>query len=517
MTSAVPPPPAPLIEGPAVGAERPSPPTPDVFTEFDARRLGRVRRYFAKHPRAMDWCIVVLWGGVEALQIASGATDQPGIAALIVLASCAALLYRRLAPVWTCAAIAALLVIAFATVRTEMGVDFAAALAVYAVAANRPAAIAWAAGVGVFALDLAAIWNLCSCAPATFVITDASTQDSEAISPALTMLILILAALAIGSNVRGRREHVATLVERANALARDRGRQADLAVAAERARISRDMHDVVAHSLTVMIALADGARAAAPTDPAQSARALEELSGTGRGALADLRRLLGAMRVDELVPGDRPPAPQDDPDLAAAIEEIARAFRTAGLPVRTNWTPAEAGGAAIPLAVRLAVRRIVSESLTNALRYAPDADVVTVELTHRPGVDGWLGVTITDTAGPPAAPPVRMAGAPSRPAAPSLGAGRGIIGMRERASVLGGTLTAGPTATGWQVRAVLPSGDRREPVGERSDPVGERSDGGGADRPLPAEPEPGPPEPTQPKSGPPPRQQPQYPQPHHEG
>lgn len=149
----------------------------------------------------------------------------------------------------------------------------------------------------------------------------------------ISLTLALLVALAIGTSVRNRRQRVAELVARANALTRERDQQAELARAAERSRIAREMHDVVAHSLSVMIALADGAEAALGRAPDQARTALGELSDTGRTALADMRRGLGVLETDA------PLEPPGSADLAALIERS----RAAGLAVRTKGLGADLG------------------------------------------------------------------------------------------------------------------------------------------------------------------------------
>src|SRR5699024_5640815 len=118
------------------------------------------------------------------------------------------------------------------------------------------------------------------------------------IGTGIGMAIVTLAAIAIGTTVRNRRDHLQRLVDRANQLALEREQGDQLAVAAERARIAREMHDVVAHSVQVLIALSDGARALLTAQPARAGHALDELSGVGRSALDDMRRVLGVLRED---------------------------------------------------------------------------------------------------------------------------------------------------------------------------------------------------------------------------
>jgi signal transduction histidine kinase len=236
--------------------------------------------------------------------------------------------------------------------------------------------------------------------------------------------------MAIGNSVRARREHLADLMERANAVTRDRDRQVQLARAAERSRIAREMHDVVAHSLSVMITLADGAAIALDRTPDRSRAALKELSSTGRAALRDMRHVLGALADD-----DAPLEPTgQSQDLAGLVER----FRTAGLPLHAVGLgldpPADTG-------LRLALYRVVQESLTNVLRHAPGTVRVDLRLSRHP--NRW-DVTVTDQGG-------------IVPAAESDGAGLGLVGMRERVELFGGTVEAGAAERGWRVHVMIPS------------------------------------------------------------
>lgn len=217
-------------------------------------------------------------------------------------------------------------------------------------------------------------------------------------------------------------------------MARDRDASADLARASERTRIAREMHDIVAHSVSVMIALSDGATAALDRAPDRSREALQELSRTGRSALADMQRVLGALDPD----GPEPMEPTET-ELSTIIDR----FRAAGLPVT-------ASGLDVPLpadtSVRLALVRIVSEALTNVLRHAPGARSVTVTVHSTAGT---IDAAVVDSG-------ASMPG-------PGGGTGRGIVGMRERAALLGGDVEAGPTAQGgWRVRVTLPTGPAEE-------------------------------------------------------
>ncbi len=182
-------------------------------------------------------------------------------------------------------------------------------------------------------------------------------------------LFLLLALLVLGgvtgAGAQARRLHAQDLAERYAALARERDASAALARSAERARIAPEMHDIVAHSVSVMVALSDGAASALDRAPDASRRALAELSATGRDALADMRSVLGSLQPPELE-GRAPviPTGPTETDLHGVVDR----FRAAGLPLTTS-------GLDVPLpadtVLRLAVVRIVTEALTNVLRHAP--------------------------------------------------------------------------------------------------------------------------------------------------
>jgi signal transduction histidine kinase len=302
----------------------------------------------------------------------------------------------------------------------------------YAVAATRHAGTVWLTASVAVAISLAGVWMwegpsldaMVSNSDAGPVLTD------DRLGTTVSVVILALAAIAIGNSVRARREHVGELMERANGVARDRDRQVQLARAAERGRIAREMHDVVAHSLSVMITLADGAAIAPDRTPDRSRAALTELSSTGRAALRDMRHVLGA-----LAKNDAPLEPTgQSQDLAGLVDR----FRTAGLPLYVVGLgidpPADTG-------LRLALYRVVQESLTNVLRHAPGTVRVDLELSRHP--DRW-DVNVTDQGG-------------IIPAAESDGAGLCLVGMRERVELLGGTVEAGATDRGWRVHVQIPN------------------------------------------------------------
>ncbi|MEV6223543.1 histidine kinase [Nocardia fluminea] len=215
----------------------------------------------------------------------------------------------------------------------------------------------------------------------------------------------------------------------------DKERRAHDAVAAERTRIARELHDVVAHAVSVIIVQADGAKYALRQDPDTAERALATIAGTGRDALRELRRTVTLLRTEH--------APELLPQHGSAgIAKLAQMMREAGLAVDLELT-----GELDDIApeVSLGVHRIVQESLTNTLRHA-GAEPKAVVRVHRREDD--ILVEVVDSGGVPAQ---------GNPGAEIPGAGMGLVGMRERVAVLGGTLHAGRLDDGrWQVRADLP-------------------------------------------------------------
>jgi signal transduction histidine kinase len=246
----------------------------------------------------------------------------------------------------------------------------------------------------------------------------------------LWVAILAGAPWTVGRALRARRLEAARLEDRAARLEREREEQARVAVAAERARIARELHDIVAHSVSVMVVQAGVVRRRIRGDHREESDLLSELEGTGRQALGEMRRLLGLLRTDEegLALAPQPTLER----LPPLLEQV----REAGLPVdlRTEGEPIP-----LPAGIDLAAYRIVQEALTNALKHAgPAHAAVAVRYTA-----GALELEVTDD---------------GRGTAPSGdGRGHGLIGMRERAALYGGTVETAPAAHGgFAVRARLP-------------------------------------------------------------
>jgi signal transduction histidine kinase len=242
-----------------------------------------------------------------------------------------------------------------------------------------------------------------------------------------------LIAWVVGDSMRYRRAYYANLEERAARLETERDAQAQIAVATERARIARELHDVVAHNVSVMVVQADGASYTLDTDPARAREALTAIASTGRQALAEMRRLLGVLRRDDdgTDPG-RAPLPG-----IGQLGELLEQTRAAGLPVALT---VEGVPRPLPDGAALAAYRIVQESLTNTRKHGGPMATAQVMLRY---LEDALVLRITDD-GP-------------GPAANSDGAGHGLTGMRERVAMYGGWVQAGPkTGSGFQVTARLP-------------------------------------------------------------
>ncbi|MGN6795007.1 MAG: sensor histidine kinase [Streptosporangiaceae bacterium] len=271
-----------------------------------------------------------------------------------------------------------------------------------------------------------------------------------------------LIAWTLGDSMRYRRAYYANLEERAARLERDRDAQARIAAAAERARIARELHDVVAHNVSVMVVQADGAAYALGSDPARAREALAAISATGRQALAEMRALLGVLRKsDDGGPLSHPPvaatAAADDgvrskPATLAGSEEPASLAPVPGIEQLDDLLDqTRAAGLAVSFAIEgeprplaggtaLAAYRIVQESLTNTRKHAGPLARASVLLRYSPDA---LELVITDDG---------LGGA-----APCDGAGHGLTGMRERAAMYGGSVRAEPAASGgFLVTARLP-------------------------------------------------------------
>jgi signal transduction histidine kinase len=261
-----------------------------------------------------------------------------------------------------------------------------------------------------------------------------NTPDAAAGELVFTPVLFGIGWLA-GFALRQRVAEAEEAEDRAARAERDRETAARIAVAEERARIARELHDIVAHSVSVMVLQVGAVRHRLPTAQAEDSKALEDVEQAGRAALAEMRRLLGAMRR-EGEEAEMAPQPGLD-DLDSLIEKVSGA----GLPVRLH---VDGAPFALPPAVGLSVYRIVQEGLTNALKHARASRA---DVTLRYGSDELQIDVLDDGDG----------------GSPSDGLGHGLVGIRERVKIYGGEMTAGAaTGGGFVLSTRLPlSGYRR--------------------------------------------------------
>jgi signal transduction histidine kinase len=318
--------------------------------------------------------------------------------------------------------------------------DIAILILLYTVAAERPRRVSLPGLVACVVLAAAAVarYN-----PGG----NQSRRPGEFVLVGGVFVLASVGAWVLGDWVASRRARSAALEERAVRAERERDAQAEVAAAAERVRIARELHDVIAHSLSVMVAQADGGVYAFDAMPERSREALAEIGRTGRQALSEMSSLLGVLRAS-------PEAPSLAPAPAAAdIAQLVAQAREAGMSV----THTVAGQVRpLPGGLSLAAYRIVQEALTNVRKHAgPGA---AAEVTVRYG-RGDLVLRVTDDGGRRAGSPSELprygADGPSRPAG---NPGNGLAGMRERTAMYGGTVQAGPRPDdgGFEVTARLP-------------------------------------------------------------
>jgi signal transduction histidine kinase len=290
-------------------------------------------------------------------------------------------------------------------------------------------------GVGRYVGDLRP--SVIAPAAATLAIVATAISDRDPMTDVAVALTLVpLVPWYIGRRVAARRQHVRLLEERTDFLERQRAAELRQVLEEERRSIARELHDVVAHRVSLMTVQASAAQAIVDQDPARAAQSMMAVEDAGRAALDELRHLLDVLGPR---PGEQPRSPAAS---LAKLGQVAERMQDAGLGVTLE---ADGVPETLPTRVELSAFRIVQESLTNALRYAGPGAHATVRL----GVeDNELQIRITDD-GPGPRPSGRI--------------GRGIAGMRERAELLGGHLETGPgEAGGFCVRAVLPLAGRAQ-------------------------------------------------------
>lgn len=386
------------------------------------RPPGVFRRFWARHPLVADiiivgLCLFLSFVPAGALSRTDdgffGAAGTWVVIGLLVVA-CLSLVVRRR---WPLVPFITALVVAHAYLLAPVPLGGPLLLfATYAVAVYRSTRAAFI-GLGIGLVTLAALATSLTLAGAVPTQLAWNAVVAEAVTGVIGGLI--------GANVGNRRRYLDAVIDRSRQLLVERDQQARIAAVEERTRIARELHDIVSHSLTVVVALAEGASATPDRDRARAAT--DQVAATARGALTEMRAMLGVLREGD--GAQTPLAPVD----ADAVSSAVAAARGAGFPVTVRTS----GRLDVPVPVSLAVGRIVQEGLTNAMRHAPDAARIDV------AVDMTAAGIVVE---------VRNDGVTG----PRRAGGYGIRGLQERVDHVGGTLEAGPTPDGWMLRAELP-------------------------------------------------------------
>ncbi|WP_407357885.1 histidine kinase [Microbacterium sp. LTA6] len=418
----------------------------DSIREDEELRLprtpGMIRRFWARHPIVADVLIALLCLALSLVPagmiapFAPGDTSAPTTDAapalvfqsvsisIVVIGACALLVRRRQWPVAAfVAAVAVSVSYLFVSVPTGGPLLLVTS---YSLAVYRSSRACWRG----LAIAIAALAIIAFALERGGVITFQTAANAV-----IGELMLGLIGALIGVNVGGRRRYIEAVIDRSRQLLVERDQQAQLAAAGERARIAREMHDIVSHSLTVIVALSEGA--AATPDHERARRAATASATTARSALTEMRAMLGVLRSDDS------PLPLAPLEPVQPHDTVASAQR-AGYPV----TLAVSGKADVSPAVAHAIARIVQEGVTNAMRHAPAATAISVGVDHTPDTviieilnDGVAGTVGTG--------------------------GFGLRGLAERAAHVRGRLHSGPAAGGrWSLRADLPSGAHPDDAGQ---------------------------------------------------
>ncbi|MFH8450843.1 sensor histidine kinase [Streptomyces fungicidicus] len=395
--------------------------------------MQRLYDFLRRHPTWVDgfWAVVLF--GISVLSGTtveeSRGTDLPALTVpVMLLLSLVVTLRRRMPERMLLLALAVGLGQLIADVAT-LPADFALLVIVYTVAA---VGARWASRVALTA-------GLCAAPLAQLRWPTDETSTAGNLAIMVFQAVPFALAWVLGDSIRTRRAYFAQLEERAARLEKEREAQAKVAVAAERARIARELHDVVAHNVSVMVVQADGAAYVLDAAPDQAKKALETISSTGRQALAEMRRLLGVLRTGEhQEAGEYVPQPD-----VQQIEDLVEQCRGSGLPVdfRVEGTPRP-----LPSGVELTAYRIVQEALTNTRKHGGPNAGASVRLVY---FDDGLGLLVEDDG----------KGAPHElyEEGGFDGQGHGLIGMRERVGMVGGTLDAGPRqGGGFRISVLLP-------------------------------------------------------------
>jgi signal transduction histidine kinase len=363
--------------------------------------------WIRRHPLPVD---VGLVGVLLALTIAFTLhRDKPAAALVLGVVQTAPLLWRRRWPQAVAVVVAAATIVVVALDYWLLPLQLAVALYTLAASSRTRAAVAVTIG-------------------SLLGVTAALAADRTAFGDSAAHVVFLAAAWLLGDSIGSRRAYVHEIEEKAARLERERQTEARRAAAEEQARIARELHDVIAHALSVVVIQAGAADDVFETDPGLAREPIRAIDTAARTALADLRRVLGLLQHD----GGHAPQPG-----LGGLDELVDRVRATGLRValRVDGTPRR-----LPASVDLSAFRIVQEALTNTLKHA-HAEHVEVDVRY----GDTLRLEVRDD---------------GRGGTNGDGDGNGLIGMRERVALLGGTLEVGPLAGGgYRVAASIPAGE----------------------------------------------------------
>lgn len=382
---------------------------------------------FAKHMWLADLALVAVVFSYTlpmAFVLSPEPRAFPVSGLLVSVGLCAPYLLRRRHPLWVFLAICAVCLTQSVLDEGILGANVMVLFALYNVATRFGLAI-----------SLPAATVAVGCLLVAFAPPLAEYETKFGIGS--NLVLVTVAAWLLGAVLRVRRAYIGSLTERARQLEQEKESQARIIAAEERARIAREIHDVVSHSLSVVVLMTDGAIAKVHEDPERAERALVTARDTGREAMAEMRRMVGVLRTSDA----SPPGPQ--PGIGQ-LDALIEASETAGLPVTltVSGTPVR-----LPDGLDLCVFRIVQEGLTNARRHGgPGLTEAEVRIAYEE--DGLL-VEVTDNG---EGPGFRN----------DHESGHGLVGMRERVALYGGEVrTRGRPGGGFVLTARLPSGETK--------------------------------------------------------
>lgn len=394
----------------------------------------RAQRWLRDRPMLMDLGLVMLAAVLGIAELTGedipGSRDPDLLAVVLILASASPLIFRRKAPFTSFAVALSLMMVVYVleydTYLSSVGLPAVYSLAAHGDPRRRPW-IAIIVGIG----------SLFAVASATLL----DQPDGYNYSNAVSMLLFTIVAGISGAVVRNRHEIFLDAEARADHAEADRTAAAERAVTTERLRIAREMHDVVAHGMSVISVQAAAAQETFETQPERTLGLLQNIEATSRESLTEMRRMLGVLRQD--TNGDQDSGRRTPQPSLGDLDRIVAACVDAGTPTKlaVSGTPVR-----LSTGLDLTAFRIVQEALTNVLKHGGGAASARVEINYTPD---FLELTIADTG----------RGSVSK----TKTSGNGLVGMRERVDVYGGQLSAGPRrGGGYEVKASLPLNPARD-------------------------------------------------------